>query len=326
MLHPRSPAVVLVTSRSFGSGDADPTARITAAGLTLVRGPANHELPVLRPLLADAAAWVAGVGPVTGEHLDAAPRLRVIARYGTGVDGVDLAAAVAREIVVTNTPGAASEAVADHAIALMLAMLRSLIDADRGGRAGHWSPHRSHELGALTVGMIGFGAVARAVARRLTGFGSRMAAYDPYVPNSVIRCHGVEPVNDLTTLAARSDVVSLHLPGGGAPIVDHEFLERLPPGAVIVNTARAELVDEEAVAEALARGRLAGVAADVVTSFGSPLHTAANVIITPHIAAQTVEAIDRMTVATVEEVLRVLSGEPPHHPVVPTDEGVIADD
>ncbi|MCR8669660.1 hydroxyacid dehydrogenase, partial [Agrococcus sp. HG114] len=131
-------ASILATSRSFGAGDRDLVAELEAAGHRVSRGASDHALGELRAALAEADAWVAGTGPVTAAHLDAAPRLRVIARYGVGVDAVDVEAATARGIVVANTPGANADAVADHAVALMLAALRSIAAGDRRVRAGDW--------------------------------------------------------------------------------------------------------------------------------------------------------------------------------------------
>jgi D-3-phosphoglycerate dehydrogenase len=311
---------VVVTTRSFGSGNADPGRLLEEAGLEVVRADPDHDYGDLAGPLAEAVAWIPGTSPVTARHLGLAPNLKVVARYGTGYDSVDLTAAQERGIVVTNTPGANVEAVADHAVGLMLASLRHIVAGDRAVRDGARPPLRGRELGALTVGIVGFGGIGRAVARRLTGgFGSTVVAYDPYVPPGRVREAGVEAVASLDELAPVADVLSLHMPGGAGPVVDEAFLGRMKPGAVLVNTARGDLVDEGAVAAALRSGRLGGAAVDVLaseTSRASPLLGAPNAVITPHVAAQTAEAIDRMGVGAAGEVVRVLRGERPLHPVV----------
>jgi D-3-phosphoglycerate dehydrogenase / 2-oxoglutarate reductase len=310
--------LVLVTPRSFGRGDAEPEADLRAAGFDVVRGDPGHDLARLAEPLGRAVGWIAGAAPVRAEHLAAAPRLRVLARFGTGTDAVDLAAASARGIVVARTPGANAESVADHAVALMLAALRHVVAADSAARAGEWKLRaRGRELGALTVGIVGFGAVGRGVARRVgAGFGARVLAHDPFLDAA----DGAELVG-LDALVAAADVISLHLPGGRAPLVDAALLERVRPGAVLVNTARGSLLDEAAVAAALRTGRLGAAAVDVLASEppgDSPLLGAPNVTVTPHLAAQTTEAIDRMAGESVAEVLRVLRGAPALHPVEET--------
>ncbi|MFE7861455.1 NAD(P)-dependent oxidoreductase, partial [Streptomyces sp. NPDC057403] len=166
--------VILVTSRSFSDGDLDLVERAARAGHRILRGPAHHDLDELPSLLHGADAWIAGTGPVTEAHLAAAPKLKVVARYGVGTEAVDLAAARERGIPVTNTPGANADAVADHAVGLMLAALRFVPDGDRRVRAGDWGVRRGRELGAATVGIVGFGRIGQGVARRLSGFGSRV--------------------------------------------------------------------------------------------------------------------------------------------------------
>lgn len=310
---------VVVTSRSFGSGDADPEGLLRAAGAGVVRTDPGHDHDALAEPLAGATAWIAGASPVDERHLAAAPNLKILARYGSGYDAVDLAAATRLGVLVTNTPAVNVEAVADHAVGLMLAALRHLIEADRASRDGTHPSLRGRELGALTVGVVGFGHIGRAVARRLTrGFGTRVLAYDPFVRPESVREAGAEPVADLRTLAPEADVLTLHLPGGAGTIVDSGFLGAVRPGAVLVNTARGDLVDEAAVASALSMGRLSAAAVDVLVSepaADSPLLRAPNAIVTPHVAAQTVEAIDRMGMGAAEEVVRALSGEEPLHPV-----------
>ncbi len=306
---------ILVTSRSFSDGDLDLVARAEAAGHEILRGPAHHDPEELSSALARADAWIAGTGPITDAHLTAAPRLRIIARYGVGIEAVDLAAAERHGIPVRNTPGANAGAVADHAVGLILAALRFTADGDRRVRTGDWSVRRGRELGAATVGIIGFGRIGQGVARRLSGFGSRVLASDPLLPADVVRATGAEPAG-LDELFARADVLTLHAPGGQR-ILDAERLSGLRRGTVIVNTARPDLVDEGAVADALRDGRIAAYAADTLdgdtaASTGPLLadDLADRVTVTPHLGAQTTQAVDSMGAMSLEEVLAVLSAPP----------------
>ncbi len=313
---------ILVTSRSFSDGDLDLVARARAAGHEIVRGPAHHDLGELAPLLAAADAWIAGTGPVSDAHLAAAPALRVVARYGVGTEAVDVDAAADRGIPVTNTPGANADAVADHALGLMLAALRTIPDGDRRVRAGDWSVRRGRELGAATVGIVGFGRIGQGVARRLGGFGSRVIAADPFLPAERIAEAGAEPVA-LDELFRTADVITLHAPGGQR-LVDAARLDGIRPGLVLVNTARPDLVDEPALADALRDGRLGGYAADTLdgdtAASASPLladDLADRVIVTPHLGAQTTQAVDNMGALSLDDVIAVLDGRSPRFPVSP---------
>lgn len=313
-------AVILVTSRSFSDGDLDLVARATHAGHRIMRGPSHHDLAEMRPLLHGADAWIAGTGPVTDEHLAAAPKLKIIARYGVGYEAVDLDAAASRGIPVTNTPGANANAVADHALALILAALRTIPDGDRRVRAGDWSVRRGRELGAATVGIVGFGRIGQGVAKRLSGFAPRILASDPFLPADVVRGAGAGAV-DLDELFRTADVITLHAPGGQR-LVDADRLAGVRPGTVLVNTARPDLVDEAALASALRDGTLAAYAADTLdgdTAAGdSPLlaaDLADRVIVTPHLAAQTTQAVDNMGSVSLDDVIAVLRGDEPAHPV-----------
>lgn len=326
-----SASTVLVTTRSFSSGDLDATAALEDEGLEVVTGPQDHDLDALRPLLAEAVVWIAGTGPVTVDHLDAAPQLRLIARYGVGVDAVDLAAAAERDIPVTNTPGANSNAVADHAVALILAALRKVPAGDRSVRAGSWRPQRSRELSQLCVGVVGLGQIGRGVVTRLSGFGPTILGHDPGLDEDQLREIGVEPVTP-AELAARSDVVTLHAPGQET-LVDADWLAGVKPGLVLVNTARAGLVDEAAVARALTEKRLQMYATDTPSTEpgtaesqeSSPLlaeDLLDRTIFTPHVGAQTQEAVDEMTRGALEAVLALVRGESlPNVVPPPEDEG-----
>jgi D-3-phosphoglycerate dehydrogenase len=313
---------VVVTSRSFSSGSIDLVGRLREAGLEVVTAAPHHGLEDLRGPLSDAVAWIAGTGPIGQAQLDLAPSLRVIARYGVGYDAVDIDAATARGIVVTNTPGANSDAVADHALALTLAALRAVVEGDRRVRAGDWSAVRGSEVGSATVGVVGFGRIGRGVAARFAGFGSRVLVHDPYVATHVIEADGYAAVG-LGELFEQADIVSLHLPGGSV-VVDSDLLATVKHGQLLVNTARADLVDEGALAAALRSGAVRAYAADTLVAEGvdsaSPLLSADladRVVVTPHLGAQTVEAIDRMGSLAVDDVLAVLAGRPPAHPVTP---------
>jgi D-3-phosphoglycerate dehydrogenase len=315
---------ILVTSRSFSSASLDLVARLVAAGHTVSMGPADHNLEALRPLLRNAEGWIAGTGPVTAEHLDAAPLLRVVARYGVGFEAVDVAAAAERGIVITNTPGANSGAVADHAVGLMLAASRGTTEGDRRVRRADWTVVRGRELGSLTVGIVGFGRIGQGVARRLSGFDCRVLAHDPWMTRQQIESAGAIPA-EMATLREQSDIISLHRPGG-TTIVDSEWLSTVRHDLVIVNTARPELVDEHAVATALRNGTLGAFAADTLAgdtrADTSPLladDLADRVVVTPHFGAQTVQAVDSMGEMAVANLIAALSGEIPPN-LVPTKE------
>jgi D-3-phosphoglycerate dehydrogenase len=239
----------------------------------------------------------------------------VVARYGVGVDAVDLAAAAARGVVVANTPGANSVAVAEHAVALLLAAVRNVVRDDRRVRDGRYTVTRAREFTGLRLGVVGLGRIGRALAHRARALGMHVLAVDPGLTAAQIRASGAEPT-ELAELAATCDALSLHAPGGSA-VVDDALLEQVPPHLVLVNTARAALVDERAVAAALREERLACYATDdlAASSDGGSLLLADDlrdrVIVTPHSAAQTVEAVDNMGIGATEAVLAVLAGRSP---------------
>jgi D-3-phosphoglycerate dehydrogenase len=312
-----SGGTVVVTSRSFATEDAAPQRDLAGAGLEVVRADAHHAGAELRDALAHCVAWIAGTARVDDDLLALAPSLRVVARYGVGVDGVDVPSATRRGIWVTNTPGANTDAVADLTVALALDALRHVTACASAVGRGDWNPRRGRELGAATVGVVGFGRIGRAVARRLRGFGTTVLAHDPLLDAP---CIGEVPLVPLDELVRRSDIVSLHAPGGSVRL-DEEWLARLRPGVVLVNTARSELVDEVALAAALRAGRVASYACDTLAAehtpdCSSPLLAADlvdRVLVTPHLGAQTAESVARMSEMAVRNVLAVLrGGQPPH--------------
>ncbi len=291
------------------------------AGLRRLRGFADevvlnpHGRPLtaaeLVPLVADVDGIVAGLDDYDASVFAAAPRLSVLARYGTGVDRVDLDAAARHGVTVTRTPGANALAVAEMTIGMVFAAARGIARLDAAVRAGQWPRLEGRELTGATLGVIGFGAIGALVAERARGIGMSVVAYDPAVPASDIAAAGAEAL-DLDELCRRSDVVSLHVPLLPATrhLLDERRLALLPPGAIVVNTARGGLLDETAARAALDAGALHAVAVDVYESeppSSSPLVGHERVVATPHAGGHTRGAVERMTEQSVDELIRVLS-------------------
>ncbi|MBV9813877.1 MAG: 2-hydroxyacid dehydrogenase [Acetobacteraceae bacterium] len=273
--------------------------------------------------LLNADALWHSLAPVTARLLDGAPRLRLVQKIGTGVNTIDLDAARARGVAVCNLPGSNAPAVAEHALLLMLAALRRLPMLDRGLREGIWAAQGADEwgeLGGRTVGLVGFGAVAQHLARLLHGFGCTVLAAARTPPTAgVERAMGMDA---LPELLAASDIVSLHLPLTSEThhLIDRAALVSMKPGAILVNTARGGLVDQAALREALASGRLAAAALDVFDPEpiepDEPLLRDARVVATPHIAWQTPETWARSIHLAAENLRRLESGETLLHRVV----------
>ena len=251
----------------------------------------------LRTELIDADALIVrSATTVTAELIAGAPRLRVVARAGTGVDNVDIAAASDRGIVVLNAPGANSVSVAEHVFALMLASARSVALADAQLKAGRWCKKslRGAELRSKTLGVVGLGRIGREVVRRALAFDMVVVAHDPFIATQMADDLGIELIA-LHALVERADFITLHLPSTEATrgLLNRELLARCRHGARIINTARGDLVDEAALAEAINEGRIAGAALDVFRQ-EPPANTSLTglpqVVATPHIAGATAEA------------------------------------
>ena len=246
--------------------------------------------------------------------LDALPRLKVIGRYGIGVDNVDTAAADARGIAVVNAPGFCAREVADHTMTLLLACSRKLVPLHGAIMRGDWGRNIASPMQGLftrVLGLVGFGQIARGVAKRATAFGITVLAHDPLVADAEVRRHGAVPVA-LNELYARSDFVSLHVPllPSTQHLIGAEALAAMKPTAYLINTSRGPLVDEVALAQALAQRRIAGAALDVFEveplPAPSPLREAGNVIMTPHVGGLSDEGqvvLRRMVAGAMADVL-----------------------
>jgi D-3-phosphoglycerate dehydrogenase len=316
---------VLATPTTFGSRDPDLRDTLEHRVAEVRYNPDRRPLTAaeLEGLIKGVDGFIAGLDDIDASVIAAADRLKVIARYGVGVDRVDLAAATARGIVVTNTPGANAAAVAELAVAMMLALARQLCRADQEIRRGQWPRVGGIGLRGRTVGLLGFGAIGRETARRLRGFGCRLLACDPHVSRaSLAGWEDVELV-PLDEFLAAADIVSLHpsLNPATAGMIDAVFLKRLKPGALLVNTARGELIDETALEDALSTGRLRGAALDCFNREplppDHPLLLRSDVILTPHMGAHTDEAVNTMGRMAMEACLAVLRGQRPAHVVNP---------
>ena len=307
---------ILVTPTSFKQDSNSPAMeKLRSFATTLVFNTSGKALSEndLIPLLADCDGCVAGLDHFTAKALEAAPKLKVISRYGVGFDQVDLAAAKARNIVVCNTPGVNAESVADLTFALLLCLARKVPALDRKTRDGQWPRSIGIELPGKTISILGLGAAGRAVARRASGFSMRVIAYSPHIDRKYAESKGIVPV-DFDTLIREADFLSLHLPlkEETKHIISADVMKSMKKGAIIINTARGGIVDEEAAYELLVSGHLGGLGLDVYETQPpekSPLFELENVVLTPHTGSHTAEATNAMAQMSVQNLIDVLSGK-----------------
>jgi D-3-phosphoglycerate dehydrogenase / 2-oxoglutarate reductase len=270
----------------------------------------------LARVLPTADAAVAGVEVYDEEALAPADRLQIISRLGVGLDNVDLKAARTLGVDVVNVPGGNAAAVAELAIGFVLALLRRLPTMDAATRDGRWDRYVGSELTGKRVCLIGFGTIAQLVARRLSGFDVTIVAHDPFADPEVAARAGVELL-PLTEAVAAADVISVHAPHTEAThhLVDDTVLDAAKPGVLLVNTSRGPLVATDALVRALASGRVGGAGLDVFeqepVTTANPLFAFDNVITSPHAAADTLEAYDRIGLATAQAIVDRFAGRTP---------------
>jgi D-3-phosphoglycerate dehydrogenase len=311
---------VLVGPVRYAELCADGRDLLLEEGFGLVENPAptpytQAELP---GLLQEAHAAVAGVEIYDEDVLAAAPRLKVIARLGVGLDNIDLEACRRRGITVANVPGGNANAVAELALALTLSVLRRIPVMDARIRRGVWDRFTGRELSGKTVGLVGFGATSRALARRLRGFDVKLLVSDPTLDAAAAAELGAGEAS-VPDLLAASDVVSLHAPHTPAThhLADAAFFRAMKESAVFVNTSRGGLVDEAALHHSLQTGEIAGAGLDVwevePVAADNPLLRLDTVVATTHGAADTVEAYRAVGLSTAQAIVDVFSGRRPQH-------------
>lgn len=325
-VRPLERCVVVVTPRSFGLHDPSLRTELEARVGRVVYKPGPLDAAPLAEILRDADGLIAGLDDVSAEVLASSHRLRVVARYGVGTDRVDLEAAERNGVVVTVTPGANSNAVAELSVALLLALARPLFEGREAPRAGAWPALHGVELSGRTLGLVGLGRIGSLVATKAEALGMSVSAFDPYLRARASRAPGAGRVRlaDLATVLQSSDFVSLHAPltEETRAMLGSEQFAIMKTGAALVNTARGQLVDEGALIAALDHGPLRAAALDVLCqepplpgSTSWLLLERPDVIVTPHMAPHTVEATAAMGRMAMEELLSVLSGRPARYGV-----------
>ncbi len=305
---------ILVTPRSLTAEPHPEVEKLRERGFEIVYAtagamPSEQELMGLVP---GCIGWLAGVEPVTPRIVEAADRLKVISRNGVGVDNLPLDDLTRRGVRVMIAEGANSLGVAELTIGLIFSALRSIPHADAGIKAGQWPRQRGIEIRGRTVGIIGCGAIGREVSRMIVALGAQVMAYDPIRPNLDLPGEAFS-YHEVDEIVASADILTLHcpLPKDGSALLDAKRLSSARDGQILINTARARLIDEDALIEALDQGRIGAYATDVFEPEPpASLRLAGHprVIATSHIGGFTAESVDRATRIAADNLLLALGG------------------
>lgn len=309
---------VLVTATNYSVLCAEAKRMLEEAGCEIVENRLGrpHTFEELIPLVGDIDGVVAGVDTWDEAVFKLAPKLKAIARFGVGVDNIDLEKAKEHGIRVTNVPAGNANAVAELTVGLILSAMRKIPMLHQSARRGYWDRTVGEELAGKTVGLLGFGNIAQMVARKLRGFDVKLIAFDKY-PNLLKAEELQVEMAGPDEVLGRSDVVSMHLPSLKEThhMMNDEAFAKMKPGSFFVNTARGALVDEKALYRALKENKIAGAAIDVYeqepAAADNPLFQLDNLITTPHTAAETVETYRRVSLVTAKALLDVFAGAEP---------------
>lgn len=296
---------VLITPRSFAKYSNKPYETFEKNGFEIVKNPKNQIMTEeeMIDIIEDVDSIVVGVDPLSKNVLNNAKKLKVISKYGVGLDNIDLKKAEELNIVVERTLNANTEAVADYAFTLLCSVARRVVEIHNSSKAGDWSKKVSLDIYGKTLGIIGYGSIGKAVAKRASGFNMDVLVYDPFVKDDDIN------KVDLENLMRQSDFISIHSPLTDSThhLINKNNIHLLKKNTIIVNTARGGIVEEEALYNALKDNKIYGAGIDVFEiepATESKLLELDNVVIGNHTAASTIEAVDRMSEMATENVLK----------------------
>ncbi len=314
---------VLVTSTSFGKVVKEPVEILNSQGYEIIWNKLGRPLKEKEVMerVKEIDAYIAGLDDITAKAIEAADKLKVISKYGAGVDNIDIEVATKKKIVVTNTPGVNTEAVADLTSGLILAVARKIPQADASTKKGEWKKFFGTAVYGKTLGIVGMGRIGKAVTRRAKGFGMKIIYWDCRREINIEKEAQVEYVN-FKTLLQKSDFVSLHLPltKETRGLIGKEELKLMKPTAFLINTARGPIVNENALCECLRSKVIAGAAVDTYSNQppkDSPLLSLNNIVTTPHMGSYTYESIMNMGMTSVKNVIDVLNKRRPEYVVNP---------
>jgi len=312
---------ILITPRSFASSSDKAIKMLTARGYEIQRN--NTDRPYKKEeilnLIKDIDGIIIGIDELSAEIIERADKLKVISKYGTGLDNIDINMATNKKIIVTNTPTANVDAVADLAFGLILSLARRIPEADQKTKSGKWEKIIGKSVWEKTLGVIGLGKIGRQVVKRARGFQMNILGFDLVKDKKFAQRYGIKYVN-LEKLLQKSDYITIHIPLNDATrgMISYKELEKIKKEAFLINTSRGGIVDEQALYKALRNNQLKGAALDVYHNeppVESPLKELDNVIMTPHIGAYTEEAIENMGMQAAQNLIDVLEGRKPKNRV-----------
>lgn len=302
---------VYITPRSITQNGHPSLEKLKRAGFTLVYGPPGKQPSEEEQLkvLPECVAYLAGIEPIRANVLKAAKNLKIISRNGVGTDNIDLKAAEQLGIKVKITAAVNSQGVAELAIALIYSSVRSITNCNTHMKNGEWIRKKGIELEGKTLGIIGCGNIGKRVIKMAIGIGLKVIGYDLY-PDKFFNPNNSFKYTDLNGIFENSDIISLHRPPGKKPLINKDSIMKMKNGVIIINTARASLVNEAALLEALNEGKIAKYATDVYNKEPPGLNELIiheKTICTPHIGGYTIESIDRAAEMAVDNIIKDLS-------------------
>ena len=312
---------ILITPRSFASTSDKPMKMLTEKGYEIQLNDIGrpYKKEEMLNLVSDIDGIIMGIDELSAEIIEKANKLKVISRYGTGFDNIDINMATNKKIIVTNTPTANVDAVADLTFGLILSLARRIPEADKKTKSGKWEKIIGKSVWKKTLGIIGLGKIGRQVVKRARGFKMNILVYDLIKDKKFAPRYGIKYVN-LEKLLQKSDYITIHIPLNDATrgIISYKELGKVKKEAFLINSSRGGIVDEQALYKALRNNQLRGAALDVYSNeppVESPLKELDNVILTPHIGAYTEEAIENMGIQAAQNLIDVLEGRKPKNRV-----------